>query len=57
MGHLIGKMFVEGSEHASEMKETFAVCVACLVEFVSGCLFYNAVVYYGTINRVLHWET
>lgn len=32
-GHLVGKMLGKGSECASEMKETFASCVACLVGF------------------------
>lgn len=57
MGHLVGKMLGEGSEHASEMKEAFSGCVACLVEIFSECLFYNTVVYYCAINSVLHWET
>lgn len=56
-GHLIGKMIGEGSEHASEMKEAFASCVACLVQFVSECVFYSTIIYYCTINRVLYWET
>lgn len=57
MGHLIGRMLGEGSEHATEMKEAFASCVVCLVEFFSECLFYKIIIYYCAINRVLHWET
>lgn len=30
-----GKMLGGGSDHASEMKEAFASCVACLIDFFS----------------------
>lgn len=33
MGHPAGKMLGGGSDHASEMKEAFASCVACLIDF------------------------
>lgn len=47
LGHPAGKMLGGGSDHASEMKEAFASCVACLIDFFfSECLFYNTVIYY-----------
>lgn len=35
MGHPAAKMLGGGSDHASEMKEGFASCVACLIDFFS----------------------
>lgn len=47
MGHPAGKMLGGGSDHASEMKETFASYVACLIDFYfSECLFYKTTVIY-----------